>query len=665
VGTRDSAALVFGPGAGAHDRNQSAVSVGSTAEGGKSKQQQKSGREGPPASKVLITIAEHVFSMARTAAGEALAIPKKAPHLVRPLRGSGGFRQYLAMRFFEATGKVAPSSALTDAINVLEGRALWEGRLVPEPGLRVFRDGRQRIYVDHGTPECRCTIIGPDPDNDEEADHYICDMPMGVEFKRTELTGPMVRPEGYGTCGEAETLRALFGMSEESFWLLTGWMVAAFIPDIPHPILTFTGEQGTGKSTLARFIVQTIDPSPAPLRTAPKDVEQLVVTMSGSWVVAYDNISSIPPWLSDALCRAVTGDGMVRRKLYTDGDLAVTAYRRCVILTSIHPGALRGDLADRLLPIELERIPAHRRRLDAELEEKLDGKRPFLLGWLFALVAKVLCEIDNVKLDSMPRMADFAHVLAALDRVTAWQSLETYSEISSAVATRVIEGDLVAQAVVEYVDSNGECECTTTDLLHAITDPNRKYPRSWPTTPQAMAGALKRITPALEAVGIRVSTYRAGHRRTRMIVFERADDADDEDKDRPHSKCLNQNDNGRCGRCGRRSTPSILKEERGSVEEDRVGERPSATSATSTGLSTQQVACGRPAVDADESGPFESRERTGRNSARSGKIDDLPIDPKRWSAKWRYRLVELENLGYGRATAVEMVQRERRGDHVT
>jgi hypothetical protein len=53
--------------------------------------------------------------------------------------------------------------------------------------------------------------------------------------------------------------------------------------------------------------------------------------------VVLDNISGIPDWLSDALCRAVTGDGMVRRRLYENDDLTVLAFRRVVALTSIDP----------------------------------------------------------------------------------------------------------------------------------------------------------------------------------------------------------------------------------------------------------------------------------------------------------------------------------------
>ena len=47
----------------------------------------------------------------------------------------------------------------------------------------------------------------------------------------------------------------------------------------------------------------------------------------------------------------------MRRKLYTDGDYAVFAFRRCIIFDGIDVGALAPDLADRTVPITLELIP--------------------------------------------------------------------------------------------------------------------------------------------------------------------------------------------------------------------------------------------------------------------------------------------------------------------
>ncbi len=114
--------------------------------------------------------------------------------------------------------------------------------------------------------------------------------------------------------------------------VLLAVLVAALIQcDVPHPVLALFAEQGSAKSTTTRMLVDLIDPSPVPLRQAQRDADSWVTAASGSrgsWVVALDNLSAIPPWLSDSLCRAATGDGNVKRALYTDADLAVVKFRR-------------------------------------------------------------------------------------------------------------------------------------------------------------------------------------------------------------------------------------------------------------------------------------------------------------------------------------------------
>src|SRR6185295_18108145 len=123
--------------------------------------------------------------------------------------------------------------------------------------------------------------------------------------------------------------------------------------------------------------------------------------------------SIIPDWWSDSLCKAVTGDGWLRRKLYTDGELAVLSFRRVVLLTSIDPGALRGDLGDRLLLADLEPIPPGRRRSEVELDRALEASRPRVLGALLTDLSAVLKTLPDIHFNDLPRMADFSRVLAA------------------------------------------------------------------------------------------------------------------------------------------------------------------------------------------------------------------------------------------------------------
>src|SRR5690606_13531964 len=105
--------------------------------------------------------------------------------------------------------------------------------------------------------------------------------------------------------GTLDGLRKLVNADDLQWRLLVGWLVSALLPDIPHPILALFGEQGTAKSTTTKLLMLLVDPSPGPLRSPPRDVRQWAVTANASWTVALDNVSDVPAWLSDLLCKAV------------------------------------------------------------------------------------------------------------------------------------------------------------------------------------------------------------------------------------------------------------------------------------------------------------------------------------------------------------------------
>ncbi len=226
--------------------------------------------------------------------------------------------------------------------------------------------------------------------------------------------GALPSPERGGDLAE---LRTMLNVTAETWPLVLGWLVAALVPIMPHPILLLGGQQGTGKTTAAEQLVGLVDPSPAILRSPPRDPEQWAISASASWVVGVDNVSTIPDWWSDSLCKAVTGDGWLRRKLYTDGELSVLSFRRVVLLTSIDPGALRGDLGDRVLLVDLEPIDEAARLTQRGIETHYQAARPRLFGALLDLLAAVWRELPSVELERLPRMADFGRLLAAMDCV--------------------------------------------------------------------------------------------------------------------------------------------------------------------------------------------------------------------------------------------------------
>lgn len=455
----------------------------------------------------LAALANYRYRLVRGDDGRPYAVEHDGPAIAHGLRGRDGLRTRLASLYYETYQKVPGGSGLTDALTVLEGQARQSD---PVPiGLRVAAAGDDRVVLDLGGEEGRCVIV--------DATGWRVAQRSPVLFRRSALTDPLPVP---ATGGSLDELRGLLNVDEARWRLIVGWLVAALLPDLPHPVLAITGEQGTAKSTAARFIVGLVDPSPAPLRTQPREMRSWAAAAMASWVVALDNISTIPDWLSDTLCKAVTGDAIVERSLHTDDDINVLAFRRVIALTSIDAGRLAGDLAERLLPIELERIPAARRRVDAEVTAAYRQARPHVLGALLDLTARVLAALPAVQLATAPRMADFARILAALDAVEGWSTFADYSAAAADASGDVLDSDPIAAAVCTLV-AERDWQGTHAELLDAIT-PDRPPP-GWPKSAKALSGHLKRLAPALRSAR-GVLYEHAGRSATgRFITLRRAE----------------------------------------------------------------------------------------------------------------------------------------------
>jgi hypothetical protein len=457
----------------------------------------------------LVDLALQSYRLGISTQSDTFAVPVDGPAVAMMFRAGGGLRTQLAKQYRKATGKTPSSSALTDALVALEGMAQ---DAEPEPlGLRLAAHDHG-VVLDIGDPSGRAVVVTPMG--------WTIEPVSPVLFRRTSLTLSLPEPE-QASPEKLADLKDVLNVDEEAWPLVMGWLVAALLPDVPHPVLLLGGEQGTAKSTAERLLAGLVDPSAAPTRGQPRDIEQWAIAAAGSWIVPLDNLSRIPEWLSDAICRAVTGEGYIRRKLYTDSDVSVLSFRRCVIITSIDPGALRGDLGERLLPVDLHQINDEKRRTEADLDLAYQKMRPRVLGGLLSALSGTLGQLANAKLPTKPRLADFALVLAALDascpKLTGGKALDLYVGQRERIAEDVIESDAVASAIVRLTKP---WEGTAAELLKALTPtPPEPRPEGWPKSPRGMSGMLRRTIPALRAIGIIVTDLpRTGTARRLKIV---------------------------------------------------------------------------------------------------------------------------------------------------
>ncbi len=464
---------------------------------------------------ILVGMAEDTYRLIRADDGRAYAVPKLGPQVAVPLaaKSENSLRSRLAASLHRQTGQVASSSSLSDAITVLMGET---ADLEPVPvWLRTARH-RHAVVVDMGTETGQCiTITGA---------AWAIETESPVIFRRSELTHPLVQPHRGGTL---DALRDLINLPEEDYRLAIAWVVAAYFTGIPHPILLIQGEQGTAKSNLIRTLLALVDPQPAAERTQPKDSREWAIFGRASWAFCYDNITDIPPWLSNALCKGVTGDAVLQRVLHSDEDIGVYAFQRVIALTTIAIShELAGDLADRTLLIEPQVI--EHRLSEEEVQAARHAALPGALGAILDLAAGVLRELPHVAVANAPRMADFAKLLAALDAVTGWDTLGCYRSKVASMALSQIEGSTLARAIYRLATSPSPggrdpapWEGTATELLAAlrgICNDAGLPAAELPAGERALGHKVREIAPALRKAGVDVRPgKRTEHRRPLII----------------------------------------------------------------------------------------------------------------------------------------------------
>lgn len=407
-----------------------------------------------------------------------------------------GFRTFLSKMYYDQYSTVPGSQGLNNAIGVLQGKALYECK--EEPTYIRVAGHNGCIYLDLCN-ECweivRISGTGWE---------IVKECP--VHFIRSDAMAALPRPIKKGKL--SELLKFINVNAREEWILIVSFLYGSLNPSGPYPILILQGEQGSAKSTTARLIRDLVDPSSSPLRTLPRNERDLMISAKNNWLLCFDNLSGLNSWLSDSFCRLSTGGGLSTRGLYSDSNEIVFDSTRPIILNGIDQIARRNDLMDRSLIVNLPRIPKEKRRLERELWKEFESAKPRILGRFLDAVSYGLKNINNVRLGSYPRMADFAKWVVAAEPMLPWHDgefMKVYEQNLDDSALSVLESDLVAVALMDLLAEAGTWEGTATQLLSELKDHDDdsfKRSKSWPKTPSYLANRLNRIAESIRKTGI-------------------------------------------------------------------------------------------------------------------------------------------------------------------
>jgi hypothetical protein len=454
-----------------------------------------------------------VWELFHTANGTAFVdIPINEHRETWPIR-SKRFRSWLRQWHYEATGAAATAAEIRAALDLLEARAQFDG---PQRTVYVrTAEHAERLYLDLADEDWRVVEIGRDG-------WRVIKSPP-VRFRRSAGMLPLPIPEQGGSIEALSSFLNLTGRND--FVLIVSWLLAALRCRGPYPLLAISGEQGSSKTFLSKLLKALIDPNTAPVRALSRHERELMIAATNCHLLAFDNLSGLGGWLSDALCRLATGGSFAVRQLYTDNDEVLFEAARPILMNGIEDVISRPDLADRAIFLTLPAIPEERRRLESKLWHEFEIMRPRILGALLDAVMQGLRAQNRIQLDRLPRMADFA-LWATACETPLWPAgtfARAYAANRRAAIDSIIEADPVAAYVRTLMAEQNTWMGNATDLLRAGSDFINSDPLTrctdWPENPRALAGRLRRAQTFLRALGIDIAFSREGRAGNRIITM--------------------------------------------------------------------------------------------------------------------------------------------------
>jgi hypothetical protein len=426
--------------------------------------------------------------------------------------GSSRFRHYLIRLYYDSGYGVPNKEAVNNAIQILEATATFQGETIPL-SLRVAWNDNGNITYDMTNSKWQCLKISID------GWEIVNDSPRPIFVRHNQIA--QVEPDRNYKPNIFDEFLSLTNLKRrEDRILLKAYIVSLLIPEIPHVILIPHGGQGSAKTTLLKMIKMLIDPSKPMLLTIYNDVKEFIQQLDHNYIAYFDNLKKAPQWLSDEACKAVTGIGSTKRKLYSDDDDIVYEYIRCLGFSGINISLTEPDALDRSLLIELLRIRPENRMDEKVILSKFYEIRPRLLAYIFDSLTKAIQIKDTIRLDNLPRMADFALWGEAIARAMGYKDLEfinAYYENIGKQNIEAIENHPLGYVIIEYIAEYKSYEGSPSQVLDAlesyvIRNPGMKMDtknKFWPKAPNAFVRRLNQISSnLLDGAGIDVQITR-------------------------------------------------------------------------------------------------------------------------------------------------------------
>ena len=425
---------------------------------------------------------------------------------------SDEYKERLLLKHYKKTGRILATRGVVDAVISTLSASTIENP-VREVFLRkAFFDGN--LYYDMGDETGRVIEIT------SEGWKMISKSP--IPFIRADSTLPQFEPKKGGDIG---MLKKLVNVRDEDFILLVGWMMGFFLPRGTQPILNFKSGEGTAKTTTTNNTRNILDPNNDPSRETPENKDDFNLAARNNAVVAFENLTFIPKWMSNALCCLSTGSSSPTRKFHTQLEETKFKAKRPIIINGIPEIVTKPDLLDRLVKLELPKLASYGD--EGELEEEFKKLAPYIFDVLLTAAAEGLKNLPNVEIGkAKDRTVNFMKWVCACAPAlgfTQEEFLKAYEAnrgkskgMSVELSSLGSELESWAREQESKVDRDGKSQIfygQTKELVKKLEQHagygyesyDDRPPRDWPDTPQSAGRQLQLLNATLLSRGLEIT----------------------------------------------------------------------------------------------------------------------------------------------------------------
>ena len=398
---------------------------------------------------------------------------------------SDEYKNRLRHVFLSSNDDFPPKTTIDQVIDYLAVEKLKVGKKT-KVFLRFGRDG-STYYIDQSN-QAKTAI-----EFDQTGWQIKYKYSLPIKFRTLTTLRPIVDPN---RDGDAFDLFKYLPFNEESQKILALVCLCSMpMRNFVRPIIGLQGAEGSGKTTVGRIFRAVFDHCYPDILTFKKKEDEFALVLYHNAVPVFDNLSRLPNHIVDMFCRATTGEGFSKRQLYTDDRLTSFGYKRPLIYTGLESPSNAADFLDRRVLFELHRLSMTDRKEESMLWEGFNQDLPSILGGCLDLIVEALKILPTLKLERLPRLADFAKFGTAICMALGYSQNYFVNILNENVNAKKLEAAIqeepIIEALLKFTKDNKKWSGLSSDLFKILNQQYQPTAKSnWPPSAEAFGKKL-------------------------------------------------------------------------------------------------------------------------------------------------------------------------------